>query len=66
MKPVRGGRPPRDSRTRGARAVRAGVFVQEIARALTVVALFTLKIRNAERVIVKYVSRVRRARRGEN
>jgi len=53
MKPVRGGRPPRDSRTRGARAVRTGVFVHEIARALMVVALFILKMRNAEKVIVK-------------
>lgn len=66
MNPVSGGRPPRESKTRGARAVRAGVFAQEIASALTVVALFTLKMRNAEKVIVKYVRRARRLRSGEN
>ena len=53
MNPVRGGRPPRESRTSGIRAVRIGVFVQEIARALMVVALFILKIRNTEDVIMR-------------
>lgn len=53
MNPVRGGRPPRESKTSGIRAVRIGVFVQEIARALMVVALFILKIRNTEDVITR-------------
>jgi len=66
IKPVRGGRPPRDRRTKGARAVRAGAFAQEVARALMVVALFNLNTRNVEIVIIKYVRRVKRVRRGEN
>lgn len=61
-----GGRPPRDNSRRGERAVRAGLFVQEVARALMLVALFSLNIRNAENVIIKYVSSVKIVREGEN
>lgn len=53
MNPVRGGSPPRESRTRGAREVRAGVFAQDEANEFTLVALFSLKIRNIEKVITK-------------
>lgn len=53
MKPVNGGRPPRDRRTKGAREVRAGVFAQEAAKELTVNELFSLKVRNAENVMMK-------------
>lgn len=51
MKPVRGGRPPRERRINGARAVMAGDFAQEILRVLIVVDLLVLKTRNAEAVI---------------
>lgn len=66
MKPVRGGRPPRERSRRGAKEVRAGAFVQDVASALIVVALLSLKTKNVENVIIKYVRRVRRVRDGEN
>jgi len=53
MKPVSGGRPPRDRRTRGVSDVSAGVFAQEVARVLMFVALFSLKTRKAENVMIK-------------
>lgn len=53
MKPVRGGRPPSERRIRGVRAVRAGAFVQDVARVLMFVALLSLKTRNVENVIMK-------------
>lgn len=52
MKPVRGGRPPKESNTSGASAVRAGSLAQEEASALTLRDLVTLKVRNAEKVMV--------------
>lgn len=51
MKPVRGGRPPRESRMSGVRAVIAGDFAQEMPSALMVVDLFMLKTRKAEMVM---------------
>ena len=48
INPVSGGRPPRESKTRGARAVRAGALAQEVERALIVVVFFSLKIVNVE------------------
>ena len=66
MKPVSGGRPPRESRIRGARAVRAGAFAQEAASMLIVAELLSLKIRKAEVVITRYVRRARRVRDREN
>ena len=63
---MRGGRPPRDSRMRGARDVRTGVLAQEMASELTVVALFSLNTRKAENVITKYVRRVSKVREGAN
>lgn len=65
-KPVSGGRPPSDSSMRGVRAVRAGVFAQEVARVLMFVELFNLNTRNVENVMIKYVRRVSRARDGIN
>lgn len=53
MKPVRGGRPPKDRRIRGVRAARGGFFVQEVANELILVVLFFLKIRNVEDVMIK-------------
>lgn len=53
MKPVRGGRPPSESRIRGVRAVRAGAFVQDVARVLMFVALLSLNTRNIEEVIIR-------------
>ena len=66
MKPVRGGRPPKDSRIRGVKEVIAGVFAHEVASVLMLVELFILNARNAENVIAKYVVRVRKVREGEN
>ena len=59
IKPVSGGSPPNDSKIRGARDVRAGAFVQEVASVLMFVALFSLNTRKAENVIMKYVKRAR-------
>lgn len=53
MNPVRGGRPPRESRMRGMSAVRAGAFVQDVARVLIFVDLLSLNTRNVEIVIMK-------------
>ena len=64
--PVRGGSPPRESRIRGAIATRAGAMVQEVARALRVVNLPVLSMRNAAEVITIYVNRARRVRGGLN
>ena len=49
--PVRGGRPPRESRIRGASPVRAGVLAHEVARVLILKASDVLNVRNAEEVI---------------
>lgn len=66
INPVSGGRPPRDKRIRGIKDVRAGAFVQEVARALMLVELLSLNTRNVENVIIRYVRRVRRVKEGEN
>lgn len=64
--PVRGGRPPRESRISGVSEVRTGAFVHEMASMLMVVELFSLKAIKAENVITKYVRRARRVRDGTN
>lgn len=51
---------------RGVRAVRAGVFAQEVASELMFVALLSLNTRKVENVMMKYVRRARRVRDGEN
>lgn len=66
MKPVSGGRPPRESKIRGVRAVSAGAFAQDVARELMLVEEFSLNTRNVENVIRRYVESVRRVREGEN
>lgn len=43
-----------------------GAFVEDVARALMVVALFSLKTRKVEKVIMKYVKSVSIVREGEN
>lgn len=53
MNPVRGGRPPRESRIRGVREVSAGALAQERARELMLVEAFSLKIRNVAVVIIR-------------
>lgn len=53
MKPERGGRPPSESKTRGRSAVRAGAFVQVVARELMLRALFSLSARKADIVMAK-------------
>lgn len=64
--PVRGGRPPRESRIRGAMAVITGAFAQEVASVLMVVALFSLNIRKADSVIVIYVAKASSVSEGVN
>ena len=66
IKPVSGGRPPSDRRIRGVRAAIAGIFAQEEASVLILVALFNLKTRNVEDVIIRYVVRAKSVRDGEN
>lgn len=51
IKPVRGGRPPSDSRIRGSSAVVTGVTAQDVDRELIVVVFFRWKIRNEDDVI---------------
>lgn len=66
IKPDNGGSPPSERRTKGATAARAGVLAQEVARPLTVVEVFILKMVNAEKVMARYMARVRKVRDGEN
>ncbi len=66
IKPESGGRPPRERRRRGVRAVSAGVLAQVVARVLILVALFRWNTRNVEKVMIIYMKRVRRVRAGEN
>lgn len=66
INPVKGGRPPRDRSTRGISEVSVGAFAQEVASVLIVVTRLSLKIRNVESVIIKYVRSVRSVSDGEN
>jgi len=50
-KPVSGGRPPRERRTKQAMAVRVGDLVQEEARVTVLVASMLLSVRKAAVVI---------------
>lgn len=54
-KPVSGGRPPRERRTKQAIAVRVGDLVQEEAKVTVLVASMLLRVRNAAVVITIYV-----------
>jgi len=65
-KPESGGRPPRDNRRRGVRAVSTGVFDQEVVRELMVVALLSLNTRKVENVIIIYMRRAMKLSWGEN
>lgn len=53
INPVRGGRPPNDSRTRGIRDVRMGVLAHDVAKELIVVVLLNKKMRKEEEVIMR-------------
>lgn len=66
IKPERGGRPPRESRTRVVSAARAGALVHEVARVLMVSELFVFSARNAEEVMIIYRRRLRSVREGAN
>lgn len=52
IKPERGGRPPRERRTRVVSAARVGAFVHEVARVLIVRELLVFSARNAEEVMM--------------
>lgn len=66
MKPVRGGRPPRESKVSGIRDVKIGAFVQEMAREVMLVAFTRINVRNTEDVIIRYTTRVKKVREDEN
>lgn len=65
-KPVIGGRPPSERRTRGVAAVSRGALAHDVDKALMFVALLFFKVKNAAVVITKYVRRARRVREGAN
>lgn len=66
IKPVRGGRPPRERRVKGTIAVIRGAFTQVVARALIFVALLNLMVKKAAEVITRYVERAKSVRAGAN
>lgn len=66
INPVRGGRPPRDSRARAAVVVMIGALGQVIASVLIFVVASSLNVRNVAEVIVMYRSRVRMVSWGLN
>lgn len=66
MKPVSGGSPPSERRIRGVMDETTGAFAHEEASMLMLVALFSLKVRKIENVIVIYVMRAMSVRDGEN
>lgn len=66
MKPVKGGRPPKDNNTSGVRDVRVGALAQEVASILMFVALLISKIIKVEQVIIIYVIKVINVKEGEN
>lgn len=51
IKPVSGGRPPNDSKTRAVVEVRIGLFDHTVARVLILVAEDNFKVRNAADVM---------------
>lgn len=59
MKPVRGGRPPKDNRARAAVAVRIGALAQLVASVLIFVAFINLNVRKVVIVIIMYRPSVR-------
>lgn len=66
MKPVRGGRPPRESSIRGIIEVSVGVLAHDRVSELMFVELLSLNVRKVAAVIIKYVIRARNVRDGEN
>lgn len=59
MKPVKGGRPPRESRISAEVTVRVGFFDQVNARVLIFVEADTLNVRKAVDVMIIYIPSVR-------
>lgn len=57
INPERGGSPPRESRMRGVRAVRIGVFAQDVAKVFIVKEWLFLNTRNMDSVIIIYMVR---------
>ena len=64
MKPVRGGRPPRDNKTRAVVATKIGFFDQIAVRVLIFVADEIFRVRKAADVKKTYMSSARRVRWG--
>lgn len=57
MNPVRGGRPPRESKVKQASALRAGALVQAEARVMVLVEFTLLRVRKVAVVMMIYVTR---------
>lgn len=66
MKPVRGGRPPRERSIRGIIEVSAGALVHERVSELMFVELLSLNVRKVAAVMIKYVIKARNVREGAN
>lgn len=65
-KPVSGGKPPREKRIRGVKAVSTGFLVADIASVVRSVEWVWLNTRNAAAAITIYVNRVNKAKDLEN
>lgn len=57
INPERGGSPPRESRIRGVRAVRMGVFAQDVDKEFMLREWLILNTKNIDRVIMIYMIR---------
>jgi len=66
IKPERGGKPPKESRTGVSVAARMGVLAQEVARLLRLVQLKVFRVKKAIEVMIMYKNRLRRAIGGAN
>lgn len=65
-KPVSGGKPPKEKRMRGVKAVNTGFLVADMASVVRSVECMWSNTRNAAAAITMYVRRVNRARDLEN
>lgn len=66
INPMRGGRPPRDSKRAGAIIVSRGIFAQEVESLLMFRVLVTIRVMNSAEVITTYSKRVNSVSGGEN
>jgi len=64
INPVKGGRPPNESKIRQASAVKAGALVQAEAKVMVLVEFTFSRVRKAAAVITMYVIKARRVMLG--